>query len=1253
MATVPPGRATFRVDFASLRTHFLAGLIAIVAVGSSFAAGLPKVPEGFDVRLVATVPAVLYPSQVATAPGGLLFVAEDPMDQPGPTNQPLDRIVLFREGQEPVVFAEKLNAIFGMAWREGTLYVMNMPNLTLLRDDDGDGKAEFRRELFTDLGVPAGSPNNLNDHIVSGIQFGIDGRLYISVGDKGVPKATGPDRRTVQLKGGGTLRCNPDGTMLEVYSNGSRNHLEANLDDRDNLFTYDNTDDGDGWWTRVTHHIDGGYYGYPYDYHDRPDRFLNRMAEFGGGSPCGAIFYEEDAWPVEYRGMGIWSEWGKRKVTAFRFKPKGATFEIEKMIDLAEAGDSGEFHPIDVALTYDGKTLYVADWGMGGWGKKDEKVGRIYALTPKTLAATRPRGADSDSLEAQIKQLDHPSRNERTRAQLAIIRQGEKAIGPVVAALSNPATNPLAARHLIWTLDALAGGTPRADDVLIKMFSSHTPDLRAQSVRALGIRKIASAAPAIRKLINDPDPTVRLQALIALGRIGDRGSVASIVPVLTDEDPYLAFSARQALRRIGDWKQTATIFSKTRDAKLRLAILAVLDLVYDVDAAAILAKDVEDAQSVSTNERAKAIGYLASIHRTTHPWDGKWWGTRPTQGKPPAKDVDWKGTTLVLNTLRKAVGDGQVRVRLAAIDGIVEAGDRKAIPTLEKRYQSERDATVKIRLALAFGDLGDTSATRLLTATLRDPTSPEGLRDAVLTSLSKLGGDVAVKALIELLNDRKISDQSLPKVMSAVGKLKAEAAVKPLIARLKSKNPAIRAAAIEALGAFSKHKEIASALVPSLDDPDLSVRKAAIAALGNLGDRSAISRLIAASNVSETSFEASIALTKIPDVQALPIYLRGVADRSPELRRGSFGAIAAIRGEAAPILDQLAARHELPPKIIPDLRRIFTGVHAIRVWKIIGPLAESSATAVPADRPVDLAAKLPGLKGDLVEWREAKAINFQGEINLGKLFSEDSGQIAFGYAEVVSPSARKARMIVGSDDTLTIWVNGKQVYDFNQNRSFRHDENEFEVDLASGVNRVLIRCGNHGGGWQFAAAVSEPTDYAFLKAPAANEFNPDSYRDFAIKTKGNAEHGKALFSDLKGLACLKCHAVGTQGGKVGPELSSVGVKYPREELISSVLYPSAKISSGYEPVIIATTDGRVITGIVKSDQGGKIELDDVEAKRITINKDEVDERKPSNVSLMPNGLAEGISREDFADLIAYLESLRENPSAAIKQGGGK
>ena len=56
-------------------------------------AGSPKVPEGFKIRLVAAVPAVQYPCQVATAPDGSLFVAEDPMDQVGPANKPIDRIL--------------------------------------------------------------------------------------------------------------------------------------------------------------------------------------------------------------------------------------------------------------------------------------------------------------------------------------------------------------------------------------------------------------------------------------------------------------------------------------------------------------------------------------------------------------------------------------------------------------------------------------------------------------------------------------------------------------------------------------------------------------------------------------------------------------------------------------------------------------------------------------------------------------------------------------------------------------------------------------------------------------------------------------------------------------------------------------------------------------------------------------------------------------------------------------------------------
>ena len=455
-------------------------------VGSALAA-LPKVPDGFKIRLVAAVPAVQYPCQVATAPDGSLFVAEDPMDQVGPANKPIDRILLFREGKEPVVFADKLNAIFGMVWHDGALYVMNMPHLTVLRDTDGDGKADERKELFTDLGVPAGSPNGFNDHIVSGppdrhrrISLYLGRRQGRAQGDR-------PRRPDVQVVGGGTLRCRLDGTGLEVFSTGTRNHLEPNLDDRDNLFTYDNTDDGLGWWTRVTHHIDGGYYGYPYDYHNRTDRILPRMAEYGGGSPCGGVFYSEDAWPEKYRGRLFWAEWGKRSVQAFRFVPEGATFKVADVIELVEPGEVDDFRPLDLALSHDGRTLYIADWWLGGWGNKTEKLGRVYAVTyaGRAHVKTRPRGKDSDPIEAQIRQLDHPSYQRADPGADGADRRGKPALAAVADRPGEPDDRP--GRQAAPGLGRSTGSPaarPRRAIRLIDALKSTDADVRAQAARA-------------------------------------------------------------------------------------------------------------------------------------------------------------------------------------------------------------------------------------------------------------------------------------------------------------------------------------------------------------------------------------------------------------------------------------------------------------------------------------------------------------------------------------------------------------------------------------------------------------------------------------------------------------------------------------------------------------------------------------------------------------------------------------------------
>src|SRR6185312_1208190 len=150
------------------------------------------------------------------------------------------------------------------------------------------------------------------------------------------------------------------------------------------------------------------------------------------------IFYKEDAWPEKYRNVGYWSEWGKGKIHAFKFAPDGATYKIAEEIDFALPGDTGNFRPIDAAVSHDGKTMYIADWNMGGWGSKTEKVGRVWAVTWTGESNPAPRGKDSDSIADQIKALNHPAHAERMRAQDALIAKGKddhEAMQSVVKAL--------------------------------------------------------------------------------------------------------------------------------------------------------------------------------------------------------------------------------------------------------------------------------------------------------------------------------------------------------------------------------------------------------------------------------------------------------------------------------------------------------------------------------------------------------------------------------------------------------------------------------------------------------------------------------------------------------------------------------------------------------------------------------------------------------------------------------------------------
>ena len=549
--------------------------------------------------------------------------------------------------------------------------------------------------------------------------------------------------------------------------------------------------------------------------------------------------------------------------------------------------------------------------------------------------------------------------------------------------------------------------------------------------------------------------------------------------------------------------------------------------------------------------------------------------------------------------------------------------------------------------------MGDKEALPLLVAALRDPTSPDAVRTSALTGLEAIGGQPAIDALIEALANKRggLKDEAQIRMVAALGRFKAKEGIPAIDIRLFHTNPEVRKAAAEALGKIGDRKLCAPKVRPALKDSSADVRKAALAALATLGDRDSIPAMIELANDEPTRFEGTLALARLPDVRALQVYLRGVTDRSQEVRKASSAAIGAIRDQAEPVLEQLSARRELAPAALPELRKIYNQLQPVDGWHVMGPFPANDRPPTRPNLPVDLAATAPGPDGATLAWKPIPIQGEHGVVDLARFYGGKGDCSAFATAVLESPIARPAKMGVGSDDTLTVWLNGKEVHRFNGNRSYEPETARFDVDLKKGKNLLMVKCGNGGGPWEFSVAVTGMADYAFLKGPSTGGFDPDKFRAAALKGQGKPDKGKALFFDLKGLACSKCHVVGGEGGAIGPELSGIAARYPREELIASILQPSARIFSGYETVVVATADGKVLTGLIKSDNADGLEIQDADGKRIKIPKADIEDRKTSELSLMPNGIVEGITPQDFADLIAYLETLKDASANQAKPAG--
>ena len=138
---------------------------------------------------------------------------------------------------------------------------------------------------------------------------------------------------------------------------------------------------------------------------------------------------------------------------------------------------------------------------------------------------------------------------------------------------------------------------------------------------------------------------------------------------------------------------------------------------------------------------------------------------------------------------------------------------------------------------------------------------------------------------------------------------------------------------------------------------------------------------------------------------------------------------------------------------------------------------------------------------------------------------------------------------------------------------------------------------------------------------------------------GDPARGQTLFFGDQA-RCSQCHIFRGQGGKVGPDLTDIGVK-GRAEIYRSIAAPSAAIEPAYTSYTVATKDGQVVVGVVRAEGIETIKVTDTNARATIIPRKQIEQIRPSATSVMPVGLTGALGTDAIRDLIAYLSSTQQ------------
>ncbi len=490
----------------------------------------------------------------------------------------------------------------GVLARKGDVFFTCIPDVWKLRDTDGDGKADRKESMSTGYGVHVA----FLGHDLHGLRIGPDGRLYFSVGDRGLNVTTKEGKKLEVPDTGSVLRCELDGSNLEIFATGMRNPQELAFDDLGNLFTGDNNSDG-GDKARWVHLVEGSDSGWRmgYQYLDFPTSrgpwnaeklwyprwdgqaayILPPIANIADG-PSGLAHDPGTGLPARYRDHFFLADFrggaGNSGVRSFANKPKGATFDL---IDADQFAWS--VLATDVEFGPDG-AAYVSDW-VNGWNKTGK--GRIWKITGEQ---TDPRSAEVKALLAEgmggrtvavlAKLLRHPDQRVRQEAQFELAdraiandRPARDALGTAAGDAQAPTLSRI---HAIWAIGQVGRRDHDFARRLANLASDADAEIRAQAIKALGDGPSAVLGDQLcfKAALRDPSPRVRFFAALALARHSTPEATDALVGLLRDNNDADAFIRHAAVMALAASKSVEPLIAAAADPSpaVRLGVLLAM-----------------------------------------------------------------------------------------------------------------------------------------------------------------------------------------------------------------------------------------------------------------------------------------------------------------------------------------------------------------------------------------------------------------------------------------------------------------------------------------------------------------------------------------------------------------------------------------------------------------------------------------------------------------------------------------------------